>query len=302
MQGFTLIEVGMVLIIFALIIGGLVTPLTMQIELRSRQATKATMDSIKEALIGYALTNGRLPCPDFDGDGVEDVRVAPAPANAWDVDVDTVTPVADEMRRPTLACADTGGANNYEGWLPFTTLGVGRSDDWGDRFTYRVSPEFTDDFQVFTDTNSNDTLDAAESAVTAVRTNTSLSSKGDIQISDRGDDASTGGVETKFLNALIGTAEHSTSNAAAVIISHGKNRLGSTDASSGVANPAAPANSDELLNTTNGLQKIARVPTPFNGNCDDTAEGANFCEYDDMVDWIAPSVLLSRMVAAGKLP
>ena len=82
----------------------------------------------------------------------------------------------------------------------------------------------------------------------------------------------------------------------------GKNRLGSTDATSGFVNPAPPANSDELLNTTNGLQKIARIPTPFSGACDDTTEGSDFCEYDDMVDWIAPSVLLSRMVAAGKLP
>jgi hypothetical protein len=27
-----------------------------------------------------------------------------------------------------------------------------------------------------------------------------------------------------------------------------------------------------------------------------------FCEFDDIVAWISPSILVSRMVSAGKLP
>lgn len=296
MSGFTLIEIGVVMVIIALVLGGLLVPLSMQMELRSRQETKDTLDNIKEALIGFALTNGRLPCPDFDGDGLED-RAAPPNLNAWNVN----DAIAGEVRRPTNACADATPANLYQGFLPFVSIGVGRQDNWVSRFTYRVSPEFTDTFNVWTDTNANGVLDAAESAVAALRTNTSLSSRGNIVISDR--------TAPGVLNNLIGVAAGpSTVNAAAVIISHGKNRFGATDAFTGAALPAAAANSDELTNTSaalnaNGLsQKISRVPSPLNAGCDDGTVGSVFCEYDDMVDWIAPTVLLNRMVQAGLLP
>lgn len=300
-SGFTLVEMAVVIVIVGLIIGGLVTPLAMQMELRSRQETKKSLETIKEALIGFALTNGRLPCPDFNGDGIED-RSAPAAVDDWDA-VDTNPPV-DEIRRPTQACADATPTNLYQGWLPFVSIGVGRSDDWSDRFTYRVSPEFSDDFNVWADNNAaNGTLDGAEIAAAAIRTNTSLASKGDILIGERGDDAVTAGLETKSINSLIGTlAAPSTANAAAVIISHGKNQRSAFDAFSGVARPAAPANTDELLNATDGIQKITRTPTPVSAACSETAEGSPYCEFDDMVDWITPTVLLNRMVSAGKLP
>jgi len=291
---------AVVIVIVGLLLGGLLMPMSMQIENYNRHETKKTMDSIKEALIGFALTNGRLPCPDFDGDGVEDRSAPPAPSD-WDT-LDT-SPNPDEIRRPTQACANATPANLYQGYLPFVSIGIGRQDLWNDRFTYRVSPEFTDTFDVWAEITADGALDAAEIAVAALRTDTSLSSKGDIAISDRGDDTSTVGVETKSLNPIIGNAAAlSTANAAAVIISHGKNRLSATQASSTTAMTAAPANSDELMNATNGIQKVSRTPTPSTSACNDTTEGSSFCEFDDMVDWIAPTILLSRMVAAGKLP
>jgi len=304
---------AMVLIILGLIIGGLLLPISTQMDIRSRQETKKTLDSIKEALIGFALTNGRLPCPDFNGDGVEDPRIAPTPAiGSWDVS--DVTSAPNEIRRPTLACANATPANVYEGQLPFVSIGVGRHDEWNDLFTYRVSPEFTDTFNVYADTNANGVLDAAElpptPGISPLRTNVSLSSKGNITIGERGNNPATGAVETKFINAIIGTAAGPSSiNASAVIISHGKNQLSGIDAFTAIARPAAPATSDELLNVTVGLnatgvsQKIYRTPTPIPaGACNDTVEASNYCEFDDMVDWIAPSTLLGRMVSAGKLP
>lgn len=299
-SGFTLVEMAVVLIIIGLIVGSLVTPLTMQMELHNKQETKKTLDTIKEALIGFALANGRLPCPDFNGDGIED-RGAPPAVNSWDT-LDT-NPTPDEIRRPTQACMNATPANTYQGWLPFVSIGVGRSDDWNDRFIYRVSPEFTDDFNVWVDTNASGTLDGTETAVAALRTNTSLGSKGNILIGERGDNTTTAGVETKFINPLIGTtAAPSIANAAAVIISHGKNQRSAFDAFTGIARVAATANSDELLNATDGIQKITRTPTPEVTGCNETVEGSPYCEFDDIVDWITPTVLLNRMVSAGKLP
>ena len=71
-RGFTLIEMAVVLFIFGLLIAGVLGPLETQLEARDRNSTIATMNEIIEALYGYAITHGRLPCPDTDGDGLPD--------------------------------------------------------------------------------------------------------------------------------------------------------------------------------------------------------------------------------------
>jgi prepilin-type N-terminal cleavage/methylation domain-containing protein len=62
-SGFTLVELAMVLFIVSLLIGGLLMPLSAQNEVRGRQETDRALANIREALIGFAAINGRLPCP-----------------------------------------------------------------------------------------------------------------------------------------------------------------------------------------------------------------------------------------------
>lgn len=62
-QGFTLAELAIVVIIIGFLLGGLLMPLSVQMDLRRTADTKKTMDEVKEALIGFAMANGRLPCP-----------------------------------------------------------------------------------------------------------------------------------------------------------------------------------------------------------------------------------------------
>ncbi len=114
-RGFSLIEMAFVLVIITLLLGGLLVPFATQVEQRRIAETQKAMDEIKEALLGYAVANGRLPCPDTldSNDGVEDPPGGPCPAN-------TV------------------------GNLPWATLGVGVADAWGNHFTYQVTPEFSD--------------------------------------------------------------------------------------------------------------------------------------------------------------
>jgi prepilin-type N-terminal cleavage/methylation domain-containing protein len=107
--GFTLIEIAIVLVIVGLLLGGLLMPLATQVDIERRQQTEKTMEEIREALIGYAVVNNRLPCPDTSGDGQ----------------------------------ADDPCAGGQEGLLPWVTLGVAQTDAWGNRFLYRVSDEFT---------------------------------------------------------------------------------------------------------------------------------------------------------------
>ena len=119
-EGFTLAEMAIVLVIFALLIGGMIIPLSTQVEMRDISETNKTLSEIKESLIGYAAShsaseNGKpyFPCPDTDNDGKENRLVSGS------------------------------GCTLAEGGLPWSDLGIGRQDSWGNRFRYRVSPAFS---------------------------------------------------------------------------------------------------------------------------------------------------------------
>ena len=113
-RGFSLIEMAFVLVIITLLLGGLLVPFATQVEQRRIAETNKTMEEIKEALLGFAVANGRLPCPD--------TTVAGANAN-------------DGLEDPPAG----GPCVVPEGNLPWATLGVSNSDAWGNRFRYRVT-------------------------------------------------------------------------------------------------------------------------------------------------------------------
>jgi len=118
--GFTLIEMAMVLLIMGLALGGGISLLGNQIDAQKNKDTQKVLDDAKEALTGFAIANGRLPCP--------------APATAV-----TGTALAGLEPSPILAA----GCANLAGVLPWATLGVNETDAWGNRLTYRVTQEFT---------------------------------------------------------------------------------------------------------------------------------------------------------------
>src|SRR5665647_1087323 len=62
-NGFTLIEMAMVLMIVGLLLGGMLVPLSAQMDQRNVSDTQKTLSEIKEAIVGFTLANGRLPCP-----------------------------------------------------------------------------------------------------------------------------------------------------------------------------------------------------------------------------------------------
>ena len=111
--GFTLVELAVVIAILGLVLGAFLAPLRAQIDAARIREAERTLEEIREALVGYAITRGALPCPDVVSDGVD--GVAPA------------------------ACAGTSLA----GVLPYQTLGVARADPWGRLYGYRVTQEFS---------------------------------------------------------------------------------------------------------------------------------------------------------------
>lgn len=105
-NGFTLIELAMVLFIVTLLLGGLLVPLATQMEARQRNDTSEQLERIREALIGFAIINGRLPCYTSETD----------PSSALYGEED---PVCNPAGRTT------------DGILPWKTLGVREVDPWG---------------------------------------------------------------------------------------------------------------------------------------------------------------------------
>ena len=118
-SGFTLIEMSIVLVVLGLLLGGFMGPLSLQLENNQRREARSALEKINEALIGYALVNGHLPCPDTDNDGREN--------------------------RSVNRCSEPGTAAGVGvGTLPWLDIGVGRMDPWNGRFTYAVSEVFAD--------------------------------------------------------------------------------------------------------------------------------------------------------------
>lgn len=118
--GFTLVEMAVVLVIVGLLLGGIMTPLSAQMDQRRISETQKALEEINQALIGFAIVNGRLPCP--------------APAA-------TPTGAAGAGLEPAPLLAD--GCANNAGVLPWATLGVNETDAWGRRYTYKVTQVFT---------------------------------------------------------------------------------------------------------------------------------------------------------------
>lgn len=126
--GFTLVEMAVVLVIFAALLGGLILPLTAQQDLKNLEATRNSLKTINEALIGFIVLNGRLPCPSTQTD----------PTHA-DYGLEDSTCIANYAN---------------EGYLPWRTLGVVETDEWGERrssaasnwngyWRYRIDRNFT---------------------------------------------------------------------------------------------------------------------------------------------------------------
>lgn len=61
--GFTLVEMAIVLIIVLLLMSGLAASLSGEADNRARNETERTLSEIHDALLGFAATQSRLPCP-----------------------------------------------------------------------------------------------------------------------------------------------------------------------------------------------------------------------------------------------
>lgn len=111
-RGFSLIEIAIGLVVMGLLMGAGLALLGNQIEQQKVKDTQKALEEAKEALLGFAVVNNRLPRP------------ATGPANG--------------VENP-VACANEAACT---GLIPWTTLGVTKLDGWGKVIRYSVTPTF----------------------------------------------------------------------------------------------------------------------------------------------------------------
>jgi len=229
-RGFTLTEMAVVLVIISLLIGGLLMPLGSQQDIRANHETQDRLAEAKEALMGYAVANGRLPCP--------------------------ATAISNGAESPV-----TGGICNAaatDSYLPAATLGLapvdsqGRlMDAWGFPIRYYV-----------TSANSS-----AFTTVAGMKTQTISALIPDLKV---------------YTDHTLATSL--TTNAIAVLYSTGKTGGSGPLGDDEKENPNA-ASATIPDPTPNAF--VSHLPTP---------------DFDDVLIWITPNILYSRMISAGQLP
>src|SRR5471030_1601655 len=111
-RGFSLAEMAIVMVIVGLLIGGLLAPLSAQMDQRNYSDTQKRIEYANEMLLGFAIANGRLPCPASSASG------------------------GDESPSGGGTCT-----NYYDGYLPAKALGMQPTDSSGfalDAFNGRI--------------------------------------------------------------------------------------------------------------------------------------------------------------------
>lgn len=227
-RGFTLIELTVVIVVIALLLGSLLVPLNSQVQQRNVTQTQRRLEEAREALIGYAMLNGRLPRPAVsDTNGSE----------------------------RTAQCLGAGANAECTGYLPWAELGIERTDAWGKLIRYSVTPALAND------------------AIT-------LGSNGN-----------------KYVKTYQGGAEVILADdAAAVLISHGSRNWGRTVDGISVAD-GSTTNLSEDANAGNDGQSA-----PFWSRAPSDNTAATGGEFDDQVVILPQTLVVGRLVAAGKLP
>jgi prepilin-type N-terminal cleavage/methylation domain-containing protein len=102
-RGFSLLEIAIVLVVISILLAAVAVPLAGQLDQQRTNETNRQLEVAKEALIGFAQSNGRLPCPST-----------------------TIKKGRESVIDPVQGTCDA-----YVGLLPAVTLGLSPLDDDG---------------------------------------------------------------------------------------------------------------------------------------------------------------------------
>ena len=264
--GFTLIEIAIVLLIVSIILGYTVAMVPIQQELKQYRSAEKEIDGIIESLYAFARVNGYLPCPA--------VLAGPANSNGFECRDNPGFPAICDA--PANWNSQTHDCGSFVGLVPGKTLGLEGDydengllvDPWGNPYRYQVTEsDFTGGLGVV---GGDFVLQGDMQAVTMQNLSP------DLYVCNT--DPSFGGLPEGD-TTCGGAANEIAQLVPAVVLSEGKPGINS---------------STQAENLDNGPADTVFVKTPFSDSGNDA--------FNDIIKWIAPNVLYSRMIDGGQLP
>ena len=125
-SGFSLVEMAVILLIVSVLLGSSIVTYSGMRDKQQKQKTEILLEEIRNALIGYATTNGYLPCPDVGVDNVTGLNLPEFDGK--------------EDRDPS-----SNSCWQVYGVLPWQDLGLGtqKFDFYGNYLSYHVDPNYT---------------------------------------------------------------------------------------------------------------------------------------------------------------
>lgn len=268
-EGFSLVELAVVMAIVAFLLGSLMYTLSAQTEQRSFEDTRRRLDQARELLLAFSIVKGRLPCPArytstaSNSQGLESFCSAASPATC--------------AGSETTTEQTHGNCSNYvDGYLPAASLGWQQTDasgfavdTWGNRIRYAVAK-----------LNTNCSTSPPANTILF----TSASNLKTYGISCQPNDLLVCKSATGITSSDCGGAANqimTQSLLVAVVYSTGKN--GATGGTG--LDEAANLNGDRVF--------VWHTPAPS------TATNG---EFDDQFTWVTVGELYGRLIAAGVLP
>jgi hypothetical protein len=165
--------------------------------------------------------------------------------------------------------------------IPWVTLNVPETDEWGRRFTYKVTSTFADAIAAATY--------GCAPPVNPTQSSFAICASGDMKVQSR----SSTKVAYDLTNLTV----------PALFISHGKNGYGGYGSRGTLLLAVPAANVDETTNANPAtVTFMSRDKQDSSSVCSDAAGATPMCEFDDLVAWIPLTTLMNRMVVSGKLP
>jgi prepilin-type N-terminal cleavage/methylation domain-containing protein len=272
-NGFTLIELTVVTLILSILLSSAFMSVSALRKSANINQAKRKLSEIEQALYGFAAANHYLPCPAIPGNGG----------------------ISNQLNSISN-CAGTLNISGFIGFVPSTTLGLkGRVncdglllDPWGRPYRYSV-------------TNAN----AANPLNLPLNTNADFVVRNGIQNENSPD--STDGMSLTRPNIVIcrdlvngcgvngsPAVRYLSTNAVAVIFSMGETRPSSpiemiNAGQTNITGSTACGSMNYPLSNSRLYYSAPIVEKP----------GA---EFDDIMLWISPNILFSKMLNAGALP
>jgi prepilin-type N-terminal cleavage/methylation domain-containing protein len=264
-RGFSLIELAVVLMIVGLLLGGLLMPLASQRDLESIRTTEKALNDIRDVLLGFAAANGRLPCPAPTGIASGGTGAGLEATTA--VLGTTVTTGPCGCTTATSGIAAAGGVTCDETTPTGSISGVLPWATLGIPETDAWGNRYT--YRVntrFARAAASQTVFGCTPGSNPASAAFALCSTGDIAV------LSAASAGTPVASALP-----------VIVVSHGKNGRGAYSPQ-GTQLAAATAGTDEAENSNGDITFVSNTG------------------IDDQMTWLPSGLLMSRMLAAGKLP